>query len=74
MPDTGSTLANCSEAVKSYLKTEFGKLLSKQGIEEWIDCHVDFVSPPKQKIPQGKSDNENMSSAYGILRTLASYF
>ena len=41
-----SELVNCSEPVKGYLKAEFAKLLSQQGIEEWIDCHVDFVSPP----------------------------
>jgi predicted nucleotidyltransferase len=41
-----SELATCSESVKSYLKAEFGKLLSQQGIEEWIDCHIDFISPP----------------------------
>jgi predicted nucleotidyltransferase len=41
-----SELANCAEPVKNYLKQEFGKLLSQKGIEEWIDCHVDFVSPP----------------------------
>lgn len=39
-------LANCSESVKSYLIAEFGKLLSQKGIEEWIDCHVDFILPP----------------------------
>lgn len=41
-----SELANCSEPVKSYLIAEFEKLLSQKGIEEWIDCHVDFISPP----------------------------
>jgi hypothetical protein len=41
-----SELATCSEPLKSYLKVEFGKLLSQQGIEEWIDCHIDFTSPP----------------------------
>lgn len=41
-----SELANCNAPLKSYLKEEFGKLLSQQGIEEWIDCHLDFVSPP----------------------------
>lgn len=41
-----SEITNCSEHLKSYLKTEFGELLSRQGIEEWIDCHVDFDSPP----------------------------
>jgi predicted nucleotidyltransferase len=41
-----SELTTCSESLKSYLKAEFGKLLSQEGIEEWIDCHIDFISPP----------------------------
>lgn len=41
-----SELAACSEPLRGYLRDEFGKLLLQQGIEEWIDCHVDFVSPP----------------------------
>lgn len=45
-----SELTTCSEPLKSYLKAEFGKLLSQQGIEEWIDCHIDFISPPSTNM------------------------
>ncbi|MBA4054154.1 MAG: hypothetical protein C0490_05530 [Marivirga sp.] len=41
-----SEVVNCDEPLKNYLKEEFGKLLSQQGINEWIDCHIDFISPP----------------------------
>jgi predicted nucleotidyltransferase len=41
-----SELANSAEPLKSYLREEFGKLLSQSGINEWIDCHVYFHSPP----------------------------
>ena len=39
-------LANCSAPLKSYLKDEFGKLLTQSGINEWIDSHIEFHSPP----------------------------
>jgi predicted nucleotidyltransferase len=32
--------------VKTYLKTEFAKLLINPYLEEWIDAHIDFRSPP----------------------------
>ena len=39
-------LAETDETLKNYLKEEFEKLLSQSGINEWIDCHIDFISPP----------------------------
>ena len=39
-------IANTDEPLKSYLKREFGNLLSRPEINEWIDCHIDFKSPP----------------------------
>lgn len=41
-----SDLLNTDNTLKAYLRDEFAKLLSQPGIYEWIDCHVDFVSPP----------------------------
>jgi predicted nucleotidyltransferase len=32
--------------LKEYLIAEFTKLLAKPDIYEWIDCHVEFSSPP----------------------------
>jgi hypothetical protein len=32
--------------VRAYLKTEFKKLLTNLFLEEWIDAHIDFRSPP----------------------------
>ena len=32
--------------VRTYLKTEFKKLLTNLFLEEWIDAHIDFRSPP----------------------------
>lgn len=32
--------------VRTYLKTEFKKLLTNIFLEEWIDAHIDFRSPP----------------------------
>jgi predicted nucleotidyltransferase len=34
------------EQVREYLRVEFKGLLSQKYIYEWIDCHVDFDSPP----------------------------
>lgn len=39
-------LVNCSEPLKGYLKEEFGMLLEQSGINEWIDGHIEFHSPP----------------------------
>jgi predicted nucleotidyltransferase len=39
-------LAGTDQSLKNYLKEEFGNLLSQSGINEWIDCHIDFISPP----------------------------
>lgn len=41
-----SELHTCDETLRNYFRVEFGKLLTKDGLEEWIDCHVDFQSPP----------------------------
>lgn len=32
--------------VRTYLKTEFEKLLTNLFLDEWIDAHIDFRSPP----------------------------
>jgi predicted nucleotidyltransferase len=32
--------------VRTYLKAEFRKLLANLFLEEWIDAHIDFRSPP----------------------------
>ncbi len=34
------------DEVRKYLKNEFKKLLKNIFIEEWIDAHIDFTSPP----------------------------
>lgn len=34
------------ENLKAYLRDEFTKLVAEKNIYEWIDCHVDFDSPP----------------------------
>lgn len=39
-------LAHCNDLLRRYLKNEFGSLLAQKGIEEWIDCHIEFHSPP----------------------------
>ncbi len=41
-----SEIANTDEPLRTYLKMEFGNLLSRSEINEWIDCHIDFKSPP----------------------------
>lgn len=38
------------DALKAYLRNEFGKLVAVKNIYEWIDCHVDFDSPPPTAI------------------------
>lgn len=39
-------LAGTDKKLKDYLKKEFAALLSDSSVYEWIDCHVDFDSPP----------------------------
>jgi len=36
--------------VRTYLKTEFRKLLDTLFLEEWIDAHIDFRSPPSTSL------------------------
>ncbi len=36
---------SAEKTVKEYLKLEFQNLLKNPNIEEWIDCHVERVSP-----------------------------
>jgi hypothetical protein len=39
-------LSDASEDVKEYLQSEFKKLLNNPRIEEWVDSHAGFGSPP----------------------------
>ncbi|HNP07163.1 MAG TPA: nucleotidyl transferase AbiEii/AbiGii toxin family protein [Cyclobacteriaceae bacterium] len=35
-----------NQTLRDYLKVEFNALSANPNIYEWIDCHVEFVSPP----------------------------
>ncbi|HEU5292801.1 MAG TPA: nucleotidyl transferase AbiEii/AbiGii toxin family protein [Cyclobacteriaceae bacterium] len=39
-------MSEATSNLKSYLKAEFAALILNDNIYEWIDCHVDFFSPP----------------------------
>jgi len=35
-----------NQTLRDYLKAEFNALSANPNIYEWIDCHVEFSSPP----------------------------
>jgi hypothetical protein len=39
-------MANASEEIKDYLRYEFTQLRKNPSLYEWIDCHIQFDSPP----------------------------
>lgn len=44
--DIWSELMETEGKLNAYLKKEFKAILDSPDVEEWIDCHVDFTSPP----------------------------
>ncbi|MCC6837215.1 MAG: nucleotidyl transferase AbiEii/AbiGii toxin family protein [Bacteroidia bacterium] len=39
-------LANTEKSLNDYLRKEFEELLSNQALYEWVDAHVERISPP----------------------------
>lgn len=49
-PELWRELNAADTEVRDYLKYEFNKLLNTPYIEEWIDCHAGYSSPPMTPI------------------------
>lgn len=43
-------MSNTNPELKEYLKNEFSKLKQNTSLYEWIDCHVQFDSPPPTNL------------------------